>query len=76
LLVVWSLARQRYRAVLQVQAGTPLVEVTEQCGVSRQAVPRWLRRYRDERLAGLAGRSHRRRGNPARHGPLWRVRSV
>lgn len=55
----------RYRAVLQVQAGTPVVEVAEQCGVSRQAVHRWLRRYRDEGLAGLADRSHRPHGHPA-----------
>jgi transposase InsO family protein len=54
----------RYRAVLQVQAGTSIVEVAEQCGVSRQAVHRWLRRYRDEGLARLADRSHRPHGHP------------
>jgi len=38
---------QRYRAVLQVQAGFPLTEVADQFGVSRQAVHRWLAWYRD-----------------------------
>jgi Homeodomain-like domain len=30
---------QRYRAVLQVQAGVPVTEVAAALGVSRQAVP-------------------------------------
>jgi transposase InsO family protein len=64
-LVESNVTELRYRAVLQVQAGTPVVDVAEQCGVSRQAVHRWLRRYRDEGLAGLADRSHRPHGHPA-----------
>jgi transposase len=55
---------QRYRAVLQVQAGVPVTEVADAFGVSRQAVHRWLRWYRDEGLAGLADGSHRPHEHP------------
>lgn len=58
-LVELSVMEQRYRAVLEVEAGCPVVEVAERYGVSRQSVHGWLRRYRDGGLAGLADRSHR-----------------
>ena len=60
---------QRYRAVLQVQAGVPVTEVAEVFGVSRQAVHRWLRWYRDEGLPGLADGSHRPHSHPAQTSP-------
>lgn len=50
---------QRYRAVLEVEAGCPVVEVAERHGVSRQSVHAWVRRYRTDGLAALADRSHR-----------------
>jgi len=56
---------QRYRAVLEVQAGVPVIEVAERFGVSRQAVHRWVRWYRDEGLDGLSDRSHRPHAHPA-----------
>jgi transposase-like protein len=37
------MTEQRYRAVLEVQAGVPVTEVAERFGVSRQAVHRWMR---------------------------------
>jgi transposase len=52
-LVDMSVAEQRYRAVLAVQAGETAVAVAAQFGVSRQSVQNWLRRYRDDGLAGL-----------------------
>jgi transposase len=55
-LVELSVMEQRYRAVLQAQAGMPVVEVADGFGVSRPAVHRWLRWYREEGL-GRAGRS-------------------
>jgi hypothetical protein len=38
-------SEQRYRAVLEVQAGVSVTEVAERYGVSRQSVHAWLRRY-------------------------------
>ncbi|MEV0352020.1 IS481 family transposase [Nonomuraea sp. NPDC050680] len=54
-----SVMEQRYRAVLEVEAGCAVVEVAERHGVSRQSVHAWVRRYRAGGLAGLADRSHR-----------------
>ncbi|WP_414739646.1 helix-turn-helix domain-containing protein [Micromonospora aurantiaca] len=63
-----SVTEQRYRAVLEVQAGLAVTEVADRCGVSRQAVHRWLRWYAKEGLDGLRDRS-RRPENPRRHRP-------
>jgi hypothetical protein len=62
-LVELTMTEQRYRAVLEVQAGVPVTEVAERFGVSRQAVHRWVGWYRDEGLDGLAGRSSRPRSS-------------
>lgn len=51
-LVDMSVVEQRYRAVLAVQAGETAGVVAAQFGVSRQSVQNWLRRYRDDGLAG------------------------
>jgi transposase-like protein len=50
------MTEQRYRAVLEVQAGVAVTEVADRFGVSWQAVHRWLRRYAGEGLGGLADR--------------------
>ena len=63
------MTEQRYRAVLEVQAGVPVTEVAERFGVSRQAVHRWVRWYRDEGLDGLSDRSHRPNFHPAQTSP-------
>jgi transposase len=63
------MTEQRYRAVLEVEAGVPVTEVAERFGVSRQAVHRWIGWYRDEGLEGLAGRSHWPHAHPARTSP-------
>ena len=47
---------QRYQAVLEVQAGVPVVDVAERFGVSRQAVHRWKSRYESGGLEALADR--------------------
>jgi transposase InsO family protein len=68
-LVELTMTEQRYRAVLEVQAGVPVTEVAERLGVSRQAVHRWVGWYRKEGLEGLADRSHRPHGHPAQISP-------
>jgi transposase InsO family protein len=62
-----SVSEQRYRAVLEVGAGVPVTEVAERYGVSRQSVHAWLRRYRQEGIAGLENRSHQVHDHP------WRI---
>ena len=47
----------------------PVTEVAERFGVSRQAVRRWVGRYHDEGLDGLAGRSSRPRSSPSQTPP-------
>ncbi|NUW43308.1 IS481 family transposase [Nonomuraea rhodomycinica] len=66
MLVELSVVEQRYQAVLQVLSGASVTEVARRFGVSRQAVHRWLGRYRDQGLAGLADRSSRPRTSPTR----------
>jgi transposase len=61
------MVEQRYRAVLEVLSGTPVVEVAERYGIARQTVHRWLARYRADGIAGLADRSHAPRQHP------WRI---
>ena len=55
---------QRYRAVLEAEAGCPVTEVAARHGVSRQSVHAWVRRYRAGGLAALADRRTGR--SPAR----------
>jgi transposase len=62
-----NVVEQRYRAVLEVLSGTPVIEVAERYGVARQTVHRWMARYQAESLDGLADRSHLRRQHP------WRI---
>jgi transposase-like protein len=62
-----NVAGQRYRAVVEVLSGTPVIEVAERYGVARQTVHRWMARYRADGLDGLADRSHAPRQHP------WRI---
>ncbi|MFG2038827.1 helix-turn-helix domain-containing protein [Dactylosporangium sp. NPDC048998] len=71
MLVELTMTEQWYRAVLEVDAGIPVIEVAERFGVSRQAVHRWIGWYREEGLDGLANRSSRPRSSPA---ASWRPR--
>ena len=51
---------QRYRAVLEVlEEGASVTEVARRCGVARQTVRTWLRRYAEEGMGGLADRPSR-----------------
>jgi transposase InsO family protein len=59
---------ERGRALLveRVLAGHKPSEVAKQLGVSRQTVHKWVRRFREEGLAGLADRSSRPLTSPRR----------
>ncbi|MCU1661228.1 MAG: putative family ISMav2-like transposase [Pseudonocardia sp.] len=59
-----SVMEQRYQAVLEVEGGIPVVEVAARFGVSRQAIHRWVARYRGGGLEALADRSKRPRSSP------------
>jgi transposase len=59
-----SVMEQRYRAVLEAEAGCPVTEVAARRGVSRQSVHAWVRRYRAGGLAALVDRSHRPQSCP------------
>jgi transposase-like protein len=62
-----NVVEQRYQAVLEVLDDIPVTEVAERFGVTRQTVHRWVARYREDGLAGLADRSHAPKAHP------WRV---
>ncbi len=53
-----NVVEQRYRAVLEVLSGIPVIEVADRFGVARQTVHRWMSRYQAEGVSGLADRSH------------------
>jgi len=55
--------------VARVLAGHRPGEVAKQLGISRQTVYKWVRRFRDEGLAGLADRSSRPHRMPRRTSP-------
>ena len=61
------MVEQRYQAVLEVLDGTTVTEVAQRFGVARQTVHRWVARYRESGLDGLADRSHAPQAHP------WRV---
>ncbi len=62
-----KVVEQRYQAVLQVLDGIPVTEVAERFGVARQTVHRWVARYREGGIDGLADRSHAPKAHP------WRI---
>jgi transposase len=63
-LVELSVVEQRYRAVLEVASGVPVVGVAGRFGVSRQSVHAWVRRYERGGLGGLSDRSRRPKSSP------------
>ncbi len=59
-----NVVEQRYQAVLEVLDDIPVTEVAVRFGVTRQTVHRWVARYRESGLAGLAGRSDALKAHP------------
>ena len=56
--------RDRYRAVLLALEGRATLEIVDRLGRSRPFVQKWVYRYRDEGMAGLAERA--RPGQPTK----------
>ena len=63
-LVVLSVVEQRLDAVRAVLAGESVVEVAARYQVARPTLHRWIGRYLEGSVAGLADRSHRPRSCP------------
>jgi hypothetical protein len=67
-----GLAR-RARLVLLFLAGVPLLAISAQVGLQRRLVRMWLRRFQEQRLAGLAdkrGRGRRPVFSPRSSAPI------
>ena len=69
-LVVLSVVEQRLDAVRAVLAGESVVEVAARYRVARSTLHRWIGRYLEGSVAGLADRSHRPRWCPHQVQPL------
>jgi transposase len=62
-LVELSIMEQRYQAIMAViQDGWKVTEVADRLSVTRQAVHKWIARYKAGGLPALADRSHRPNG--------------
>ena len=61
-----ALAEYRYRAVREVLGGSPVGEVAERYGTTRQSLYSWRKRFEAEGMPGLADRSRRPRSSPSR----------
>jgi transposase InsO family protein len=75
-LIELGVVEQRHKAVLEVLAGSSIVEVAERYSVSRQTVHRWLRRYAHHGIGGLADASSRPARCPHRTPPSVEARIV
>ena len=61
-----ALAEYRGRAVREVLGGSPIGEVAERFGTSRQSLHAWRRRLEAEGVPGLVDRSRRPKSSPSR----------
>ena len=61
-----ALAEYRYRAVREVLGGSPIGEVAERYGTSRQSLHSWRKRFEAEGMPGLVDRSRRPKTSPSR----------
>ena len=58
-LVELGVVEQRFQAVLEVLGGASVSDVARRYGVVRQTVHRWLRKYAESGVSGLADQSSR-----------------
>jgi transposase InsO family protein len=61
-----ALAEYRYRAVREVLGRSPIGEVAERYGTTRQSLHSWRKRFEAEGMPGLVDRSRRPRTSPSR----------
>ena len=61
-----ALAEYRYRAVREVLNGSPIGEVAERYGTTRQSLHSWRKRFEADGMPGLVDRSRRPRSRPSR----------
>jgi transposase InsO family protein len=61
-----AMAQYRYRAVCEVLGGSPVGEVAERYGTTRQSLHTWRKRFEQEGLPGLTDRSRRPQTSPSR----------
>jgi transposase len=61
-----ALAEYRYRAVREVLEGSPIGEVAQRYGTSRQSLDAWRGRFLAGGMPGLTDRSRRPKSSPAR----------
>jgi transposase InsO family protein len=63
-----ALAEYRYRAVREVLGGSPVGEVAERYGTTRQSLHSWRKRFEAGGMPGLTDRSRRPKTSPSRLG--------
>ena len=61
-----ALAEYRYRAVREVLGGSPIGEVAERYGTTRQSLHSWRKRFEAEGMPGLVDKSRRPKSSPSR----------
>lgn len=70
MLVELSMVEQRYQAVREVlDAGATITDVAQRYGIDRRTLHRWLTRYANEGMGGLADRSHKPERSPLQMAP-------
>jgi Helix-turn-helix domain len=74
-LVVLSVVERWLDAVRAVLSGESVVEVAARYEVARSTLHRWVARYLEGSVAGLADRSHRPLSCPHQVEPSWRRQS-
>jgi transposase InsO family protein len=66
----WTVIEQREEFVrLALAPGANVSELARRFGIARSKANKWLKRYREEGVAGLAGRSRRPKTSPKRSAP-------
>ena len=77
MLLELSVIEQRYQAVREVlDSGATITDVAKRYGVERRTLHRWLTRYANDGLGGLASRSHKPERSPLQMKPEIEARML